>query len=377
MAIAKDELLAYAWIGREEGFDALEQEVIFRDLCSGCGNCAAVCPEGVVEVEELPQLTGKCTDCGYCLMSCPRSYLSTEEVEERLFGEVSEDPLGRVEKKVGLKTRDQELEKVVQDGGFVTAFLKYALEKGYIDGALVSGVKEENRWVPEPRLVTEVEELPHTAGTRYSNSANLAPLQEAKEKGLKKLALVGLPCQIEAAKKLQYYPFEDIDLGGRIKYTISIFCSSNFEYRGLMEELVRDSYGVAIEDIVKMDIKGKNVLVFTEEGRVEVPLKEAYQYKREGCKVCTDFTGRLADIATGSVGASNDFNAVLARTKEAAELVDEMAGEGLFEEEELKEGKPGLGITVALQNKKEKNATKEIKKRIKEVLPLPYRNMRF
>jgi len=146
MAMAEDELLAFAWLGREEGFDALEQEVIFRDLCSGCGNCSAVCPEKVVEVDELPELTGKCTECGYCLMSCPRSYFSAEEVEKKLFGEVSEDTLGRVVKKIGVRTKVEELHPVIQDGGFVTTFLKYALEKGYIDGAVVSGVKADNKW---------------------------------------------------------------------------------------------------------------------------------------------------------------------------------------------------------------------------------------
>ncbi len=377
MAIAEDELLAFAWLGREVGFDVLEQEVIFRDLCSGCGSCSAVCPENVIEVDELPRLTGKCTECAYCLMSCSRSYFSADEIEKKLFGEVSEEILGNSISKVGMRTKIEEFQTVVQDGGFVTTFLKYALEKGYIDGAIVSGVKAENRWYPEPKLVTNVKELPETAGTRYSNSANLSVLKEAGEKGLKKLAIVGLPCQIEAARKLQYYPFDDIKLGNIIKYTVSIFCTSNFKYEGLMHTLVRDTYGVNIEDIVKMDIKGKNVLVFTKNEKIEIPLKDAYKHKREGCKVCTDFTGRLADFATGSVGAPDSYNSVFARNEEAARLLDEMIDGNLFDVVKLSEDKKGLGVVNFLQQRKEKNAKKVIRKKIRGVLPLPFKNMKF
>ncbi|MEE8402474.1 MAG: 4Fe-4S binding protein, partial [Candidatus Hydrothermarchaeaceae archaeon] len=75
-AITKDEILQYKWLGREQGYKALEREIIFKDLCCGCGSCEAVCPDDVIEVNEYPELVGKCTDCGYCLMQCPRSYFS-------------------------------------------------------------------------------------------------------------------------------------------------------------------------------------------------------------------------------------------------------------------------------------------------------------
>jgi coenzyme F420 hydrogenase subunit beta len=376
MVVAEQDLLEYLWLGREEGFTGLEHEVIFRDLCCGCGNCEAVCPEDVIRVDEFPRLVGECTECGYCLMQCPRSFFNADEIEEKLFGSIAEDELGFVLKRIGVKTRDESIAKAAQDGGFVTALLKYALEKGIIDGAIVGGVKEDTLWYPEARLVTEPEELLSTAGTRYSNSPNLSALKEAKKLGLEKLAIVGVPCQIEAARKLQFYPVEDVDLARRIKLTISIFCSSNFLYE-LMTELVQRTYGVNLENVVKVDIKGKHFLVYTRDGsKVEIPLKEAYKYKREPCKVCTDFTGRLADFAVGSVGSPPGYTTVLARSEEAAKLLDEMLNAGLFDTVELKEEK-GLEIARKLQQRKEKNAKKEIRRRIRQILPPPYRNMKF
>ncbi len=367
--------MEYLWLGREEGYTALEHEVIFRDLCCGCGNCEAVCPEDVVRVDEFPRLTGECTDCGYCIMQCPRSFFNADEVEEKLFGEVVEDELGYVVKRVGVRVREQALGEAAQDGGFVTALLKYALEEGIIDGAVVGGVREDKPWYPEARLVTEPEELPATAGTRYSNSPNLAALKHAVKLGLEKLAIVGVPCQIEAARKLQFYPIPELDLSRRIAFTVSLFCSSNFLYE-LMTELVHKGYGVSLRDVKKVDIKGKSFLVFTEEGKLEIPLKEAYRYKREPCKVCVDFTGRLADFAVGSVGSPPGYTSVLARSKAAAELLDEVIKAGVFETVELKEEK-GLEIARKLQLRKEKNAKKEIRRRIRQLLPPPYRNMKF
>ena len=367
--------MEYLWLGREEGYTALEHEVIFRDLCCGCGNCEAVCPEDVVRVDEFPRLIGECTDCGYCLMQCPRSFFNADEVEEKLFGEVVEDELGFVRKRIGVRSLDKGIAKAAQDGGFVTALLRYALEKGVIDGAVVGGVREDKPWYPEARLVTSPEELIPTAGTRYSNSPNLAVLKQALKLDLKRLAIVGVPCQIEAARKLQFYPIEELDLSGRIALTISIFCSSNFLYE-LMTELVQKSYGVKLEDVKKVDIKGKHFLVYTDEGKLEIPLKEAYRYKREPCKVCTDFTGRLADFAVGSVGSPPGYTSVLARSEAAVKLLDEMLAAGLFETVELKEEK-GLEIARKLQLRKEKNAKKEIRRRIRPLLPPPYRNMKF
>lgn len=374
-AITEGEILQYKWIGREDGYKALEREILFKDLCCGCGTCEAVCPDNVIEVGEYPDLVGKCTDCGYCLIQCPRSYFSPAEAEETLFGEITDDPLGHVVKKIGVKAKGKL--SGIQDGGFVTAAIKYALKTGIIDGAIVSGVAKDNKWRPVARLVTSEKELAETSGTRYSNSPNLAALKEAKEKGLKKLAVVGLPCQIEGVRKLENYPIEGVDLVGRVKFTIAIFCSSNFTYEGLMERLVSKKYDVPISEITKMDIKGKNVLVFTGEKRVEIPLKEAYAEKREGCKVCADFSGKLSDFSAGSVGAPDGFTSVFARTKAASKLLNEMIKADIFETVELKDGKPGLEIARYLQNKKEKEAIKYTRERIRNEVPLPFKNLKF
>ncbi len=374
MAVPKFDILQYHWMGREEGYTALEHEVIFRDLCSGCGACAAVCPDDVIEVEEYPRLVGKCTNCGYCLMQCPRSFFSHSAVEERLFGKVSEELLGHIHTMVAVKSRDSDIATAGQDGGFVTALVKYLLDTGKADGAIVSGLSEEETWKPEPRVVTKASELKGTEGTKYSNSPNLKVLKEVKKKDLKNIVLVGVPCQIEGFRKIQNYPIEDIDLKDRVKYTVALFCKGNFLYQGLMKELLTEKYGVDLNKMTKIDVKGKNVVVNLGEEELLVPLKEAHEHLRKGCKVCFDFTSILSDFSVGSVGSAKGYSTVLTRTKEATELLDAMEAEGVIEVKDLD---PGIGLVEKLHKMKERDAKRYTRKKVIAALPLPFRNLKF
>jgi coenzyme F420 hydrogenase subunit beta len=374
MVVPKFDILQYHWLGREEGYTALEHEVIFRDLCSGCGACAAVCPEEVIEVEEYPRLTGKCTNCGNCLMQCPRSFFSNSTAEEQLFGNVSEELLGHIHTTVAVRSTDKETAAAGQDGGFVTALVKHLLDSGKVDGAIISGLDEKDRWKPEPRLITNSSELKGTEGTRYSNSPNLKILKEVKKNGLKKIVLVGVPCQIEGYRKIQNYPVEDIDLKDRVKFTVALFCKGNFLYQGLMKELIGDKYGISLDDMKKIDIKGRNVVVTLDKKELLIPLKEAHKHLRQGCKVCFDFTSLLSDFSVGSVGSSKGYSTVLARTKEAAEVLDEMEAEGVIEVKDLE---LGIELVEKLHKMKERDAKRYTKKRVMEALPLPFRNLKF
>ncbi len=223
--VSKDDILQYRWLGREEGFTALEHEIVFREICSGCGTCAAVCPDKVIAVEEYPKLIGKCTNCGYCLMECPRAYLSEEEVEEKIFGSVAEDIVGSYSIALAARAKDSAIVTKAQDGGFVSAMLVHALEKNIIDGAIVTGTSTDKPWKPMPKIATTREEILESMGSKYSNSPTVSLLKEAKEKGFNKLALIGVPCQIQGFGKVKYYQIEElVGLTEIVKLTTAIFC---------------------------------------------------------------------------------------------------------------------------------------------------------
>jgi coenzyme F420 hydrogenase subunit beta len=63
----------------------------------------------------------------------------------------------------------------------------------------------------------------------------------------------------------------------------------------------------------------------------EIPLKECHAWTREGCKACPDFAAEHADIATGGIGAFNDWTLTIVRTDLGSEIIDGMIADGVIE----------------------------------------------
>ena len=60
------------------------------DKCTGCGNCAAVCPFGLIEViDEKAYIKEGCTLCGACLEACSYEAILIEDVPERAVADDS------------------------------------------------------------------------------------------------------------------------------------------------------------------------------------------------------------------------------------------------------------------------------------------------
>ncbi|MGH3743939.1 MAG: Coenzyme F420 hydrogenase/dehydrogenase, beta subunit C-terminal domain, partial [Mycobacteriales bacterium] len=60
-------------------------------------------------------------------------------------------------------------------------------------------------------------------------------------------------------------------------------------------------------------------------------LKEAHGWTREGCLSCPDFAAEHADIATGGIGAYNDWTLTIVRTERGRELFASMVEGGAAE----------------------------------------------
>src|SRR5215204_774997 len=200
-----------------------------------------------------------------------------------------------------------------QGGGLVSALLVWGLETGRIEGALTSRLSPVRRWDGEPFLATTRGEVLEAAGSRYTYAANPLAMKEAERRGLRRLALVGMSCQASINGTLQARRVNKY--ARRIEITLGLLCSKSFGYDGLRQVIV-EGYGVPLDDIAKVNIKGQFQLWRRSTGeQVEIPLKQLQQATREGCKLCPDFAAEHADIATGGLGQRDGWTLAVVRTQ--------------------------------------------------------------
>ncbi|WP_456483066.1 Coenzyme F420 hydrogenase/dehydrogenase, beta subunit C-terminal domain [Methanopyrus kandleri] len=236
------------------------------------------------------------------------------------------------------RATDERIRERGQDGGTTTALLAHALEEGTVEAVIASTTVEA--WKPEPVIVTDPDELIETAGSKYAISPNVSALNEAIA-SYDSVALVGTPCQITAVKKSKMYPYGLANVGERVKLTVGIFCTENFQYESLLKLL--EDMGVSVEDVERMDISHGEFIVRTKDGdEHSVPVSKLGDYANEACSYCTDFTAEDADISVGSVGAPDGWNVVLVRTKEGEEVFQSAVDADVLEVKDIGEGNPNL-----------------------------------
>ena len=261
----------------------------------------------------------------------PVSATGRPEIDSYLFGREREpDELDGVSKDIFLaRAADPELHERGQDGGLVSAILLWCLDNDRIDAALVSMLEGDgSTWKAVPGLARTRDEILAAAGSRYTYSANTLAYYDAVESGAERLALVGMSCQASIPGVMRARKAGKV--GRRLALSIGLLCSKTFD-DAIFEELFEAKYGLARADIVKMNIKGVFQIWMRDGSYHEIHLKECHQWTREGCKTCPDFAAEHADIATGGIGAFNDWTLTLVRTDAGREVIDGMIADQVIE----------------------------------------------
>jgi len=204
-----------------------------------------------------------------------------------------------------------------QDGGVATALLLSGFERGLFDAAIV--VKRTVGYKAEAIIAENAEEILNARGTKYSRVKMMSKVGELVEKGKRKIAIVGTPCEVRTARKIQQqllseYPNLEITIVG-------LFCFEAFDYDKLKEETAK-LLGVDLDKAEKTQIhKGK--FVVTVDGKdYSAKVKEFHNAIQGGCAYCNDFVGRLSDVSVGSVGSDEGYSTVIVRSEKGEKLLE-------------------------------------------------------
>jgi coenzyme F420 hydrogenase subunit beta len=191
-------------------------------------------------------------------------------------------------------------------GGLVSALLIYALENDVIDAAIVTGVSDEQPWKAVPRIATNRREVIAAGQTKVTLCPTNSILNEALERGFKRLGIVGLPCHVHGIRKIQLYG-KQTKLLRSIKFVIGLLCGMTRHGR-MPEHVIEEILDVPLDEVVKAVLHGHQYpglyAVTLRDGRVIAAPDFARRLHTDAfipdrCSVCYEWAADHADISAG------------------------------------------------------------------------------
>ncbi len=210
--------------------------------------------------------------------------------------------------------------------GITSRLAEKLLESGRVDAILTVKPDPADRWRPVPVLVTEAAGMAECRGMRMGYAPLLSLLEPAQQAGYRRLAIVGIPCQVYALRALEQ------ELGFDRLYVIGTPCSDNTTTARFHEFLALLSD--TPEDIVYLEFRADYFveLRFRDGSVREIPFlklpisKLPPDFFPLTCRTCVDYTNVLADITVGYMGGDG-MQWLLVRNERGEELTDLLGNE--------------------------------------------------
>lgn len=283
-----------------------------------------------------------CTDCGVsrssepkrCADACQFIKPDYEAAERRVHGrsrEVSKEDERYFGPYQAMHTArlDSALHGA-QWTGITTRIAERLLETGQVDAVLTVAPHEQDRWRPKPVIVTQASGMSECRGMRMGYSPLLALIEPALAAGHKRLAVIGIPCQVYALRALE----EELVSSGQLEalHVIGTPCSDNTStenfhlFLAALTDKPDDVSYLEFRTDYQVELRFDNaptrLIPF-----LKLPLSDLpADFFPLTCRTCVDYTNVLADITVGYMGGNGD-QWVIVRNDNGQALLDLLADE--------------------------------------------------
>lgn len=259
-----------------------------------------------------------CTDCGVSRMAEPQKCGAAcqfikpnyESLEAQVHGR-ARDALRADETHFGpfVRMARGRLDKPspgAQWSGVTTRIAELLLERNWVDAVLTVAPDPEDKWRPQPVIVTQAEGMKFCRGMRMGYAPLLSLLEPAIAKGNRRLAVIGIPCQVYALRALE------TQLGLESLFVIGTPCSDNVTTENFHTFLAL--LDPAPETITYLEFRTDyRVELRYADGRMrsipflQLPLSDLpADFFPLTCRTCVDYTNVLSDITVGYMGGDGE-----------------------------------------------------------------------
>ena len=313
-------------------------DVVERDLCTGCGVCELISDRVVMEDRDgfrRPVLRGDARvedieSLRQFRAACPGRIVRAPQPE----GAARDDFLGPVQGAWRAWATDPEIRHTGSSGGTLTAIAAFLAEKGIASSGAAASDADPRRTVPV-EIMSRADAL-KAAGSRY------APVSAGGRSTLGAGAVIGKPCEASARRQL------DSARGEQSPILLSFFCAGTPSQEATDALLERE--GIARDDAVAdLVYRGRGwpgAFAARTTGGKTVSVDYATSWGgalgptvQWRCRMCVDGVGESADITAGDFWDSDErgypvfedaagMSALIARTPRGLGIVQDAVAAG-------------------------------------------------
>ncbi|MDJ0612851.1 MAG: Coenzyme F420 hydrogenase/dehydrogenase, beta subunit C-terminal domain [Rhizobiaceae bacterium] len=279
-----------------------------------------------------------CTDCGVsrttkperCGQACQFIKPNYPAMETAVHGRARDSSLHPDEHFFGpfltmKKARLAPARKGAQWTGITSEIGKRLLERKAVDAVIAVKPHPIDRWKPEPVIVTDPADMAQCRGMRMGFAPSVALVEKAMDEGHKRIAFIGIPCQVYALRSLEK------ELGFEKLYVIGTPCSDNTTTANFHKFLELLSSRPETINYLEFRADYQVELRFDDGSQQEIPFLKLPISKLPGdffpltCQTCVDYANSLSDVTIGYMAGEGD-QWLIVRNKRGAELIGLLEG---------------------------------------------------